>query len=149
MAQRNIQVIKTKDPNIVQYLIPSFENFFKKAKVDYKLESFLKWYRFNLQNPLVCTWVVIQKGNSLFQNDTGILGYLIGTITSNLEVEYFNVTQIYSKEKYATELLIKTVLSWVKQNGLKSIAGVTNRNYKAFERKFGLRLISYNLLKEI
>jgi len=149
LTNSNYQIIRTKDPNVIEHLLPHIEKLVNKTHEDYSVESFVKWLRVSISNPLVKTWIVIKKRNKFVKGDTKIAGYAIGTITSNLEEEYFNISHLYSTEKQITKDLLNTIEHWAKKNGLSKIGGVTKRLPKAWEKLYGYKLISYNLIKEI
>ena len=44
MKNNNYQIIRTKDPNIVEHLLPCIEKLVKKSHEDYSVESFIKWF---------------------------------------------------------------------------------------------------------
>lgn len=143
------QIIKTKDPTIIKHLLPYIEKTIKKTKDVYSLESFIKWLRMGIGNPVVGTWIVIRNGNRLVKNDRKIVGYAIGNIAATLDKEYFNLVHLYSEDKSLTDKLCGTVEKWAKDYGLHEIQTTTKRNPKALNKRFGFKLASYNLLKEI
>lgn len=151
MKPRNqsYQIIKTKDPAIIKHLLPYIKKAIKKAKDVYSLESFIKWLRIGINNPVVGTWIIIRNGNRLVKNDRKIVGYAIGNIAATLDKEYFNLVHLYSENKNLTDKLLSTVEEWAKDCGLHEIQIATRRNPKALNRRFGFKLASYNLQKEI
>jgi len=149
LKTNNYRIIKTKDPAIIKYLLPYFEKLISKSREDYSVESFVKWLRWSISNPLIGVWVLVRQGNKLIKNDTRPIGYAIATINSNLEEEYVNVSHLYSEDKKMTMKLLATVEDWAKEHGINKMGGVTKREPKAWERKFGYKLLSYNMVKEI
>ena len=150
MINNGYQIIRTKDQSIIEHLVPFMKKLIDKTHEDYSIDSFLKWYRIAIQqSPLVLTWVAIKKGNRLIKSDTRLMGYAIGTISSNLEKEYFNITHLYSDDKKLTNDLLETIETWAKKNGIHTIGGVTKRSPKAWQKKYGYKVISYNMVKEI
>lgn len=146
----NYQIIRTKDPNIIEHLLPYIKKLINKSHEDYSVDSFVEWFRIRIGSSLVKTWIAIKKGNKLIEGDTQIIGYAIATITSDLEKEYLNIAHLYSENnKKLTKELLDTIEDWAKKNGLHVIGGVTKRNPKAWEKLYGYKLVGYNMMKEI
>lgn len=146
---QSYQIIKTKDPAIIKHLLPYIEKTIIKMKEVYSLESFIKWLRIGINNPVVGTWIVVRNGNKLIKNDRKIIGYAVGNIAATLDKEYFNLVHLYSEDKNLTDKLFNTIDNWAKDYGLHEIQIATKRNPKALNKRFGFELMSYNLKKEI
>ena len=149
MQNNRYKIIRTKDPNIIKFILPYIEKTIQKAREDYSVESFLKWFRISINNPLVGTWVVIKKGNKLLDGDSRPIAYAIATINSNLVEEYVNITHLYSEDKSATRKLFNVIENWAKENGITKIGGLTKRNPEAWKKAYGFEILYFNLIKEI
>ena len=147
----NYEIIKTKDPNIIEFLIPHFESFFIKSKANYSFDTFIKWYRMNIANPYVYTFVAIKKGNKLYKDDSNIIGYCIATLNVSMAGEQLNILHLYSNEKKITKNLVSEVENFARKNKIHYLTGATSRNPKAMLRIFkdGWKINSYNMIKEV
>ena len=143
------KIIKTKDPAIIKHLLPYIEKLITKSREDYSVESFIKWFRLGISNPLVGTWIVVKQGNKLIPGDSKLVGYLIATISFNFEEEVLHITHLYCEDKTITKKLITLVENWGKELGLKKVIGVTKRNPKVWEKMYGYKFLSNNVMKEI
>lgn len=144
-----IKIIKTSDPNIIEHILPFMEKLINKNHERYKLETFTKWLRTAISNPLVNIWVAVRQGNKFYADDSGINGYLISTITADIEIEYMNIIHLYSDNKKVTKDLLTTSENWAKKHGIKISAGISKRNPKAWQKAYGYKLNSYNMIKEL
>ena len=147
--ENGIKIVKTSDPNVIEHILPFMEKLINKNHERYKLETFTKWLRSAISNPLVNIWIAVKQGNKFYANDTGISGYILSTITADIEVEYMNIVHLYSEEKHTAKKLLDASESWAKKHGISLSAGVTKRNPKAWEKKYGYKLISHNVMKEL
>ena len=144
-----IRIVKTSDPNIIEHILPFMEKLINKNHENYKLETFTKWLRTAISNPLVNVWIAVKKGNKFYADDSGISGYLISTMTADIEIEFMNIVQLYSNNKKVTKDLLAASESYAKRHGIKLSAGISKRNPKAWEKEYGYKLKSYNLIKEL
>ena len=94
-------------------------------------------------------WVAVRQGNKFYADDSGINGYLISTITADIEIEYMNIIHLYSDNKKVTKDLLTTSENWAKKHGIKISAGISKRNPKAWQKAYGYKLNSYNMIKEL
>jgi len=144
-----IRIVKTSDPNIIEHILPFMEKLINKNHENYKLETFIKYLRTAISNPLVNVWIAVKKGNKFYADDSGISGYLISTINSDIEYEFMNIIHLYSDNKNVTKNLLVAAESYAKRHGITKSIGVSKRNPKAWQKAYGYKLKSYNLIKEL
>jgi hypothetical protein len=143
-------IIKTKDPEVIKFIIPLASKLIEKNKYDYSIEDFSKWCRGNIVNPACGFWICTKKsGNNRFlKEEKKIVGYLVAVMMTFIENEQVFIYHLYSEEKKVTKNLFDTVEKWAKDNGIKKLSALVKRP-KGMCKLFNAKYDSTMIVKEI
>lgn len=147
-------IIKTKDPEIIKFLLPLSKKLIDKNKFNYTLEGFAKWLRTHIENPYLGLWICVKKsgGNKLLKEEKKLVGYIVISFLEFLGEEQIIIYHICSidKNKDVGKKLMKTVEDYAKQNGIKKLIALTSKKHsKSMCRLFNAKEDSVLITKEI
>jgi hypothetical protein len=147
-------IIKTKDPNIIKFILPLSKKLIDKNKFNYTLEGFAKWLRIHIDNPYLGLWICVKKigGNKLLKEEKKLVGYIVISFLEYLGEEQIIIYHICSidKNKNVSKKLMETVENYAKQNGVKKLIALTSKKHsKAMCKLFGAKEQSVLITKEI
>ena len=144
-------IIKTKDQEIIKFLIPMIRVLIKKNAIeDYTTEDFAKWLRLHLESPHLGLWIAVQEANSLLKERKQLVGYAVAGRQEFICSEQVFVYHLYtnSKKRKIAQDLYGKVENWAKENGIKTLIALTNRE-KSLCRLFNAKKHGTVIIKEV
>lgn len=148
------EVIKTKDPGIIKFILPLTEILIKKNKLTYTVQDFAKWLRNHIDNQYLGLWVCIKKNgaNKLLKEEKKLVGYSAVSFMEILDEELIFIYHLCSvdKNKEVRKKLIDTIEEYSKQYGIKKLIALTPKKHsKAMCKIFNAKEQSILIAKEI
>lgn len=153
MSKYKYEIIKTKDPEVIRFILPLAKKLIDKNKYDYSLENFAQWCRAGISNSCCGFWVCTKTNggkNRFLKEDKKLVGYSIAVMMSFIGNEQIFIYHLYSddKNRKVAQDLFEAVCSWGKENGVKKVSALVKKP-KGMAKIFNAKIGSTMLFKEI
>lgn len=121
-----------------------FEREIRNKGREYLRESVqLEFIASTIDNPLFGYFIV-------YDNNDDVLGYSFAILNMAIKGhERVLLIRMYAKQNEVRELLVQAMTEWAKEFNIKIVQITTNKNIKVFKRRYGFKVVSVNMEREI
>lgn len=124
--------------------IPVEQQMRKREKEIVPLKDYLLFVALNAENPMFGMWFG-------YDDENNIIGYAVAMMIPIVGMQSIWIIRVWYDPKYKElpNKYIKLLRKWGRENGIKKFTIAVNRGIKAFQRKWGFKVISVNMERRI